>query len=249
MKLANIYPVSNQELYKEETYVMLLAHLLKYYNRANFREDAYVIMDNGMYENSRVSTNVKDIIEEAEKFSIRVNEFIIPDVLNDKDETIHLFGQNIPAIKEYTGKYNFMFVAQASSLEELSESIKYINGFKEELPNITVGIAKLIPVERNTKEFITILKECKYPIHILGIKDNFNEVKPLETIVRGVDSSQLAYITKNEPQVPEDSLHYSRKAAMESHFAANIDLENDLLSSRKLRKFRDIVMPQLGFER
>ena len=249
MKLANIYPVSNQELYKDESYVMLLAHLLKYYNRASFRKDAYIIMDNGMYENSQVSTDVSDIIEKAEEYSIRVNEFIIPDVLNKKEETIHLFEKNIPAIKNYIGKYNFMFVAQAASLKELRESISYINGYKEELPNITVGIAKLIPVERNSKEFIDILKECKYPIHVLGIKDNFNEVKPLENIVRGVDSSQLAYMAKNEKCVPVDCLHYSRKEAENSHFTSNIDLENDFLSSKKIREFRDIIMPQLCFER
>ena len=50
--LANIYPVANKGLYKDEKYVMLLAHLLKYYKPEDFAEDSFLLLDNGLYEES-----------------------------------------------------------------------------------------------------------------------------------------------------------------------------------------------------
>lgn len=252
MKLANIYPVSNQDLYKEESYVMLLAHLLKYYNPANIKKDAYVILDNGLYEEAQISRDVQHIIDKAEAAKIPVNEFIVPDVLNDVEENIKLFERNISTIKKYVGKYNFMFVAQAKTEEELQRAVSYINQYKEELPNLTVGFSKLTPMQRDSDRAIQILKTCVYPIHILGIKLDFAEVDKLKEIARGVDTSQLAYIVKNEKNVPEDVAHYTRSGRREDGRGIegkDIDLENDLLSSKKTKEFRDIIMPQLGFER
>ena len=58
MQIANIYPVANQQLYKDEKYVMILAHLVKkgFYKPENFSEDQYIIMDNGLFEGEQVST-------------------------------------------------------------------------------------------------------------------------------------------------------------------------------------------------
>ena len=51
MKIANIWPVYNQEMYAEEEYVMILAHLLKkgLYKPNCFSASSYIIMDNGLF--------------------------------------------------------------------------------------------------------------------------------------------------------------------------------------------------------
>lgn len=60
MKLANIYPIANQRNYEGESYVMILAHLVKegLYNPDVFCDKQYIIMDNGLYEGAQVSTSL-----------------------------------------------------------------------------------------------------------------------------------------------------------------------------------------------
>ena len=252
MKLANIYPVANADMYKDESYVMLLAHLLKYYKPEYFNESSYKIMDNGLYEELQVSTDVQAIIDKVEAAGLQVNEFIVPDVLNDVEANIKMFESNIPTIKKYIGKYNFMFVAQSITPEELKVAIDYINQYKDELPNLAVGFSKLTPMERDSDEAIEVLKTCVYPIHVLGIKLDFAEVMKLDGIVRGVDSSQLAYIVKNEAEVPADPAHYTRSGRREDGRGVegvDVGLDTVVLDTDKLRAFRDAIMHQLGFER
>ena len=250
--LANIYPVANKGLYKDEKYVMLLAHLLKYYKPEDFAEDSFLILDNGLYEELQVSTDVQTIIDKAEAAGLPINEFIVPDVLNEVEANIKMFESNIPTIKKYIGKYNFMFVAQSTTPAELKRAIDYINQYKEELPNLSVGFSKLTPMQRDSDEVIEILKTCKYPIHVLGIKLDFAEVFKLKGLVRGVDSSQLPYIVKNESSIPADPAHYTRSGRREDGRGVegvDIELETDVLDDKKLREYRDTIMPQLGFER
>ena len=250
MKLANIYPVANQELYKDESYVMILAHLLKYYKPENFNPDSYIICDNGLYEEAQVSTDLEPIIQMVKASGIPVNEIIIPDVLNDVHANIALFETNLEVVKNHP-ELNFMFVAQANTPAELKIAIDYINQYVDTVPNLTVGFSKLSPMQRDSDEAIAVLKTCRYPIHVLGIKLSFDEVFKLKGIVRGVDSSHLAYIVKNESVVPVDPATYTRdgRRADGRGTAKDIELETDVLDSDKLRAFRDAIMPQLGFER
>ena len=67
-KIANIFPIANQKFYKNETYIMILAHLLKdgLYNAKYFnKEGQYVILDNGLFENSQVSNDLETYIQLA----------------------------------------------------------------------------------------------------------------------------------------------------------------------------------------
>ena len=83
MELANIFPIKNQSFYKDESYVMLLAHLIDKYDPQYFSENQYIILDNGLYEGAQVSTKLKDIIKIAEKSNLPISEIIIPDKFFD----------------------------------------------------------------------------------------------------------------------------------------------------------------------
>ena len=151
MQIANIYPIANQEFYKDEKYVMILAHLVKkgLYKPENFSEDQYIIMDNGLFEGEQVSTNLEDLVKLAEESGIPIKEIIVPDVINNDVQTKRLFMENIKTIEKYSHKYRFMFVAQALTYSELRHNILFINQFAS-IPtlSLSVGISKLTPLDR-----------------------------------------------------------------------------------------------------
>lgn len=250
MKVANIYPVANQEFYKDEDYVMILAHLLKYYKRESFNPDAYIICDNGLYEEAQVSTSLQSVIDmiEASEVGSLVNEIIVPDTANDIKDTIRLFEDNIETIKKYATKYTFMFVSQATTYEELRYGINYINQYVDTIPNLSIGFSKLSPLDRASEEAVEIIKTAKYPVHCLGLKLSFGEMRNLVPYIRGCDSSQLAYIVKNEDTVPINAVDYVRDGRREDGrgTSKDIELETDVLDAAKTRLFRDAVMAQLA---
>lgn len=210
-QIANIYPIANQAMYKHEDFVMVLAHLIDKYKRENFREDAYIIMDNGLYEKAQVSTDIKECIKLAEASELDIDEIIIPDVVNDPEATKRLFINNLPAMMEYGDEYSFMFVAQAKTIEELRSMIDFANCYCGVL-RLTVGISKLSPIERDCDEAIKIYKTCKCPIHFLGIKESFDELEKVRGIIRSCDTSQLAFMVKNNvvPNSIESIIRYHR---------------------------------------
>ena len=231
MLIANIYPIANQLLYKDENYVMILAHLVKAnrYRRENFRVGGqYIIMDNGLFEKAQVSTSLLDCIMLAKESGIAVNEIIIPDAVNDSARTIELFLENLDTIIEYEDEYKFMFVAQAETEHELEQMIDFINKYNL---NLSVGISKLCPFDRASEEAIRIYKKCRYPIHILGIKKTFAELDALASVkqIRGCDTSQLAFIDKNHVQLSlfDDVHSYVREGE-------DIDLDKDVCVNTNL---------------
>ena len=149
MKIANIYPVKNQILYKQEEFVMILAHLFQkgLYDKDSFNENSYIIMDNGLYEESQVSTNLQDLVDMVDRAEFKVNELIIPDVLNNFKANIRLFENNMLTIKKYDYRIRFMFVAQAETVEEFEKAIDYINQYYGDM-NLAVGVSKLCPFDR-----------------------------------------------------------------------------------------------------
>lgn len=235
MKIANIYPISNQQFYQNEQLVMILAHLVKkkLYKKSNFNNSQYVIMDNGLFEKQQISTDLQDCIDCAEKSGIYVNEIIIPDAVNDYLTTIELFEKNLPTILKYQHRYKFMFVAQARTTDELSIIMGYINKYKN--LNLSVGISKLAPFDRSCQSAIKLYKRCKFPIHFLGIKQSFSELDKVEDIIRSCDSSQLAFIAKNEKDIKNiNTYSYIRKGV-------DIDLENDVLDNSLLNSLTNFL--------
>ena len=226
---------------------MLLSFLAGEYKPENINPDAYVIMDNSLYEEQQNGMDQQYYIDLAESNNIRVDEFIIPDVLNDIEATIKSFEANIDTIKKYVDKYNFMFVAQATTLEEQKRGIEYINQYADEIPNLSVGISKLSVLDRMDDELIEILNTCKYSIHFLGVKLSFAELEKASKIIRGCDTQQVAYMSKNESEVPADCLHYTRYGRREDGRGTERDvlLESDVLDVEKTAHFRDEAMKQM----
>ena len=240
MQIANIYPIANQEMYKQEKYVMVLAHLVKkgLYKPENFNEGQYIIMDNGLFEGEQVSTNLEDLIALAENSGIPIKEIIVPDVINDPDKTKQLFRDNLGAIRKWQHKYTFMFVAQALTYTELRSNILFINQFAEEGYNLSVGISKLSPLNRADLHAIQCYKHCKFPIHLLGVKDSFDELQYLTRfpMIRGCDTSQLANIAKNEKRCVAFIWNYSRSARK----SVDIQLEQDYCDPAVLQELKDV---------
>lgn len=245
--IANIYPLSCQELYRDEKYIMLLSFLASKYKPESFSPDSYKILDNSLYEEQQSGMDLQYYIDLAESNSLDINEFIVPDVLNDIEGTIASFEENLPIIEKYKDQYNFMFVAQATTLEEQKRGIEYINQYAGKLDNITVGISKLSVLDRMDDELIEILKTCKYPIHFLGVKLSFSELEKASKFARGSDTQQVAYMSKNENEVPIDCYHYTRYGRREDGRGTERDvlLEADVLDVEKTRRFRDEAMLQL----
>lgn len=229
MRILNIYPVANQRWYQREFFVMILAHLVKknLYDPTNFDVSQIIIMDNGLFEKQQVSIELQDLIDIAEQSGIPVREIIVPDAANDLDRTIELFEHNLETIKKYQDKYQFMFVSQATSYGELHKGIQYINKYTY-LP-LTVGISKLTPIDRAHPLAIRCYEECKFPIHFLGIKETFKELETNEVhkYIRSCDSSQLAFIAKNNDTLPANIIDYTRKGI-------DIDLEKDFVNENLL---------------
>lgn len=239
MRLANIYPVANQELYREESVVMILAHLAKkgLYRSESFNPHAYTIMDNGLFEGEQVSTSLQACVDIAENSGVLVDEIIIPDTVNSLKETQELFIKNLPTIHKYNKKYVFMAVAQANNYAELRSMIHFYNAWAAHF-RLTIGISKLAPFDRSSEEAIDIYRECMFPIHLLGLKDTFEELDPVRKIVRSCDTSQLAYIAKHEnvsALTAQDIWKYTR----DEKAKAPIDLEHDKLNSEDLYELRN----------
>ena len=242
VKICNIYPVFNQELYEGESHIMILAHLVKdgLYNPKYFNNhNAYVIMDNGLYEGAQVSTSLQSCIDIAEKSGIHVNEFVVPDAINDPDTTIKLFEENLETIKSHP-QYNFMFVAHGKNEEEVGRMIDYINQYKTKgINNIVVGISKLSPMDRASDKAIDVYKKCMYDIHFLGLKESFGELAKVKDIIRSCDSSQLAYIVKNESPITSINPNTYKRVKDSNHH--EIDLAKDALDSNSLSLLKNAV--------
>lgn len=236
MRIANIYPVANQELYENEQIVMILAHLVKkgLYNPAHFNNKQYIIMDNGLFEGQQVSTSLTHCVELAKSSKIPVNEIIVPDAINDCKETQRLFKSNLRTMKKYAHEFAFMGVAQATTYEELDEMIEFYNGYADKLA-LTVGISKLTPLDRGSFEAVKIYRKSKCPIHFLGIKKSFDELDGVRDVIRSCDTSQIAYLEKNVKCYPTSVRYYER----DKLGGIDIDLENDKLSTSNLKLLRN----------
>lgn len=198
MKLANIFTIKNQNLYANESMVMILAHLIDSYDPEYFKNSQWTIMDNGLYEGAQVSTSLRPLIEIAESSPININEIIIPDSFFDKDKTIQYFEENIPLIREWGNKYKFMFVAQAKDFNEFKEIMNYINQYTD--LNLSVGIPKRAKFIRESDEAIAVYQKCNFPIHFLGLTDTtpIINLEKVKNIIRSCDTSQISTMIKNK---------------------------------------------------
>lgn len=199
MIISNIYPIKNQSFYKDEKIVMLLAHLFDKYNPQYFNEDQWIILDNGIYENAQVSTNLEDLILMAENSKIPVKEFVVPDKFFDCKGNLELFEKNKEIIRKWSYKYSFMISLHHNNFEEFCYALNYMKQYKDSGLNLVMGIPKKAKFDRQSNEAIEQYKNCPYPIHFLGLTDKDPLIKlfKVKDLIRSCDTSQLVTILKN----------------------------------------------------
>ena len=229
MIISNIYPIKNQNFYKQEKIVMLLAHLFNYYNPENFDSNQWIMLDNGIYENAQVSTNLSDLIMMAEKSPIPINEFIVPDKFFDYKGNIELFEKNRSIIEKWSYKYSFMVSLHHWTFEEFCYSMNYMKQYNGKL-NLVMGIPKKARFNRQSEAAIEQYANCPYPIHFLGLTDTdpLNELLKVKDLIRSCDTSQLVTMLKNSNR-EANLLSYVRKPK-----DTPIDLEKDVFNDEDI---------------
>ena len=179
-------------MYAKEKCVMLLAHLFDKYDPKFFNDKQWIIMDNGAFENSKVSNDLEHLVDMAENSPIPIKEIVIPDVMGNEKATLELFMNNFNTITKWQRKYKFMFVAHSNTEEELDKLITMFNKFFAKC-NLSIGIPKRAPYPRDGLKAANVYGKSLLPIHLLGLKCSFDELLPVKNVVRSCDSSQIAF--------------------------------------------------------
>ena len=237
MKIFNIYPIKNQDMYANEDYAMILAHLLEkgLYDPSQFKSNFKVIMDNGVYENAKVSDSIESLVKLANESNIIIDEIVIPDVIGDYTRTKQLYEENYNEMIKNRYDYTFMYVCHASTIKELKEAIVMVNNEKH--LDLVLGIPKKCKFDRTSREAIEAYKGCHVPIHFLGIRDCFEELLPVKDIIRSCDSVQLCYITRD----CEDT----NNLISQCRHNPVINLEDDYIDRMKLVDMKNVVNKEL----
>ena len=236
MIICNIYPIKNQYMYKSEKMSMVLAHLVKkgYYKPKNF-ENSYVIMDNGLYEKQQVSTSLDDLIHIAVKSKIKVDEIVVPDVVNNSYSTYELFIKNLATMILHP-QYTYMFVCQGENPREVATQIRMMNGLielfnrKQGLRDlklkVSLAVSKLCDFNRDHPALIDAYQKSNLPIHFLGLKTSFSELEKVKNYIRSCDSCQLTHLMYNDPNILKEelSLYVAHRDHETDH---EINLEKD----------------------
>lgn len=203
---------------------MILAQYAKkgLYNPQFFNKDnQYVIMDNGLYESQQVSQSLFDLVYLAEMSPIKIDEIIIPDVINDKEATQKLFIDNLDTIKKWSKKYRFMFVAQGVNEDDLYDNYRFLLNYLDTC-NLSFGVSKLTPMDRCSKVAVALYRHIPFPIHFLGLKEKLSDFKEVKQYVRGLDTNQIECITYRH-----GVYIYDDNAIMNYIRDFNIDLETE----------------------
>lgn len=237
MKIFNIYTVKNQHHYQQDDYAMILAHLLEknLYDYRNLNRNRYIIMDNGAYENARVSGSIKDLVNLIRQSKIVVDEIVIPDAIGDYETTKKLYFDNYSSMIDYDD-YRYMYVAHASDLYELKDAIEMVN--REERVALTLGIPKHCKFDRTCDEAIALYKTCKVPIHFLGINKSYSELSKVKNIIRSCDSVQLLYLARDSELNCKNLFRQERKEPV-------IDLEKGYIEDDDIQKVKNILYKEL----
>lgn len=238
MKIFNIFTVANQQQYRKEDFVMILAHIVEkgLYDAENLKTNIYTIMDNGVYEKARVSESLADLIALASKQEYNISEIVIPDVIGDYEATKQLYKDNYDVACLHKHNYCFMYVAQASNLDQLKDAIEMVNNEKN--LRLVLGIPKNSPFSRTSKETIEVLKTCKVPIHFLGIRENYKELLPVKDIIRSCDSIQMSYVARDYSVQDKNLIEKTR-------VGAPIDLIKDAVNDTKIDLTRVVINKEL----
>ena len=231
MQICNIFPIKNQNMYKNEEYVMILAHLLRkgLYSPEHFKNAKWIIMDNGLFEGEQISSDLQDLVVLANEWKLKgihIDEIVIPDVMGNMKKTKELYYRNFNTIKAHP-EYTFQLVIQHSTIEEFYKMMEFAG--KYWLNNVSIGIPKLGIISRTSLEAVNEYKKTLMPIHFLGLKESFEELSLVKDIIRSCDTAQMSIAAKYHKN-PNSLFNWTR-AKNET-----IDLENDHIPEEQLEK-------------
>jgi hypothetical protein len=238
MQIATILPTAYLNYTRGDSYFMALAHLMKkdpgyraFFVRAA-AEGNFVLLDNGIVETgypmqwSRL---------EALASECKVSEVVLPDCLNDREETIRL---GLDALNSWAGECALMAVPQGKNFDEWKSCLEEIMKW----PVSAIGISKFTKRLGMTRHEVLQrsdnLIDSSLDIHLLGCNATDDEIYLIEQDfpgrIRGVDSGVAAIYSqeglKMHPFVekPNVELDFSKKDMNESLLIKNIDVWKSL---------------------
>lgn len=207
MFAATILPQPYLGLTKDDRYHMALAHLInkpgfeyytEFYTRIGQEEGKYLVMDNGLIEGD--PRPIDELIEKA--LIINASELILPDVYQNKSETLREAHDALSYMQHKGIKINTMAVAQGNSFEEWVECATEMLTW----PIQTLGIPKVLVsmAGRDARGLaLRVIQDrlAEKQTHLLGCWETPLEIKVIENMVRageikpvrGVDSA-IAYV-------------------------------------------------------
>lgn len=222
MQMINIVPQPYLSLVKTQNYHMALAHLIgaegmETYTKFHAQTTGYVILDNGVIEDSQVT--IKDLVAKAN--IIHAQEIILPDIYKDARATINSIADSLEWIDSHKDqtyengkpKFKIQVVPQGDSFESWVKCANtIINNFGSYID--VIGIPKhLIDTCMNRDARLLAIDELAeingmfeyFDIHLLGCWE-----APLEVLfiakacmqgiipeVRSCDSA-IAYVFARE---------------------------------------------------
>ena len=206
MKIATILPTHYLGLESNNDYHLCLAHLMGDKEYARFfkeqsRKGRFVMMDNGVVETG-VPMQMNELIDLAIQWDVW--EVILPDAINDMDQTILRGAKGMFDYFRLRHKMNFDFhlaaVPQGDTKEEWVACVKEMLTW----PIRTIGISRFVMKYYNSRlEALNAVPELiasDKQIHLLGCPGDPDEMFQIRCAfpgrIRGVDSGIAAMYTQ-----------------------------------------------------
>jgi len=182
---APIVPIPMLNSIRNDRYHLILPHLLKNQDYANFysQVEGFKILDNGVAE--REDTNLEDLIMWSRR--LKVDEVVMPDVYDNTWKTC----EQLDKCKVFFGDTPFMVVLHAKDWAEFHHVLAHALRAGAS----SVGLPRVMAIHLGMDARVTgarIVREySNIPIHALGSTLHLEEAQWLAHlgIVRGIDTS------------------------------------------------------------
>jgi len=204
MELALIPPSSMMYYAGQFKYQMMLPspqniNYLQFYLHAGPNHNYYVILDNGVWENDALTSS--QLLAKAWRF--KVQEIVLPDVLNNPDETLDRMRKFLKVWDQFThiqGQVQatwsptFMAVAHGDTLEKAARFIDHVADKMPIVKTIAAGRAfsrACRDDQARAKLAMWVADEFpdRFEFHMLGYNDAWSgEIGSCKGVVRSLDT-------------------------------------------------------------
>lgn len=205
MQVATIVPTACLDLIKDDTYHMVLAHLLysdiyREFYKNQSKQGRFLIMDNGVVETGE-PMDMPELMYLAGH--IGISEIILPDRIHSKLATLRLGDSAISRHSDLKSVVRIMAVPQGRTSKEWGECLAEMLTW----PVGAIGISKFVfDFLEPGQDRLDLLKNEGYPlieswkeIHLLGCPGDPREMRLIDKAfpnrIRGVDSGVPSFYT------------------------------------------------------